>query len=187
METYNELRKLVDNPGFHEQKQSALREIVPGEIDRPIRDLVNACNRLPCCFTLQCCYGHFLFSGRADPHNLLSLPAEDCGPPEVEYRIAYLVLGLENSGPGKELIRELQEITRLDPQNIQFFCADWFWDRQLNSYALQVEPERFKDRDRAVLPIREARQIEKLRTVFFLRLESMLKKQLVEIADRIQD
>ena len=181
METYTELRELVENPDFRGQKRRALREIVPGEIDEPVRELVTAFNRLPCCFTLQICYGHFLFPGREDPHNLLSLPAEDCGPPEVEYRIAYLALGLENSKPGRELLRNLQGIPGLDPQNIQFFCADWFWERQLNSYALQVHPETFRDRDRAFLSIREARQIEKLRAGFFSRLEFLLKNLPVEI------
>lgn len=31
-------------------------------------------------------------------------------------------------------------ITAIEPDYLQFGSADWFWERWLNSYALQVEP-----------------------------------------------
>ena len=40
----------------------------------------------------------------------------------------------------KRLFNALKEITIIDPENVQFCCAEWFWKRQVNSYALQVEP-----------------------------------------------
>jgi hypothetical protein len=40
----------------------------------------------------------------------------------------------------------------------------------VNSYALQVEPERFKDQDQALLDPAEALRIEALRNRFFERL-----------------
>ena len=67
-------------------------------------------------------------------------------------------------------------ITAVDPENIQFFCADWFWERQVNSYALQVEPDRFKDQDRAKLDYAEALKVEKVRNEFFTSLSTLLKR-----------
>ena len=64
----------------------------------------------------------------------------------------------------------------IDPENIQFCCAEWFWKRQINSYALQVEPERFKEKDRAILNYREALHIEKTRDEFFIELEKLLQQ-----------
>ena len=69
----------------------------------------------------------------------------------------------------------LWEITALDPENVQFFCAEWFWERQVNSYALQVMPGRFKHLDSAVLPYEEALLIEKLRHAFFQRLGKVFR------------
>ena len=57
---------------------------------------------------------------------------------------------------GKELFEALKEITAIDPENIQFCCAEWFWKRQVNSYVLQVEPDRFKHKDTAELDFKEA-------------------------------
>ena len=76
---------------------------------------------------------------------------------------------------GKELFEALKEITAIDPENIQFFCAEWFWKRQVNSYVLQVEPDRFKHKDAAELNFKEALYIEKIRNKFFVRLYELLK------------
>jgi len=59
--------------------------------------------------------------------------------------------------------------------NTQFFCADWFWKRQPNSYAVQVEPDRFKYKDKAILSYKEALHIERVRNVFFSRLNQLLE------------
>jgi hypothetical protein len=58
-----------------------------------------------------------------------------------------------------------------------FCCAEWFWKRQVNSYALQVEPDRFKFEDKAILDYKEALRIEKIRNEFFVRLKELLQKQ----------
>jgi len=78
---------------------------------------------------------------------------------------------------GRGLIEALNEITAIDPENIQFCCAEWFWKRQVNSYALQIEPDRFKCKDRAILDYREALHIEKIRNEFFVQLQELLQKQ----------
>ncbi len=47
----------------------------------------------------------------------------------------------------------------------------------MNSYALQVEPDRFKCEDKAMLDYREALNIQRLRDVFFARLKELSAKQ----------
>jgi len=56
---------------------------------------------------------------------------------------------------------------------VQFCCADWFWKRQVNSYALQVEPERYKTKDKITINFQEALHIENVRNEFFRRIEKI--------------
>ena len=74
-----------------------------------------------------------------------------------------------------ELFETLKQITAIDPENIQFCCAEWFWKRQVNSYALQVEPDKFKHQDTAILDYKEALHIENVRNEFFRRLYDLVK------------
>ena len=67
-----------------------------------------------------------------------------------------------------------EEVARINPQNIQICSAEWFWQRQVNSFALQVEPERLKKKDSAILDYSEALAIEKIRAAFFDRLKELL-------------
>ena len=46
---------------------------------------------------------------------------------------------------------------------------------QSNSYALQVEPDRFKFQDTAIVGYKEALHIEKIRNEFFIRLYELLE------------
>ena len=173
METFIELKELEDNPNYQAQKQNILRDITDDMIDMPIIDLINGFNKLSYCFTLQSCYGHFVYNGQKDPHNLGPLPIKD-SIAKVEYRIAYIAFCIENSLLGRKLFESLKEITAIDPENIQFCCAEWFWERQVNSYALQVEPDRFKRKDAATIDFKEALHIEKIRNEFFIRLYELL-------------
>lgn len=77
METFTELKALVENPHYQVQRQKSLVGLHDGMIDKPIIALIKALNKLPYCFTLQCCYGHFIYSGQNDPHNLESLPLSE--------------------------------------------------------------------------------------------------------------
>ena len=174
METYTELKEFVENPHYQLQRQQSLGSLTNDMLDPPIVDIITGFNKLTCCFTLQCCYGHFVFSGQSDPHNLAPLPVKK-SPARVAYRIAYIGFCLENTVPGKKLFEALKEITVVDPENIQFCCAEWFWEHQVNSYALQVEPERLKHMDKTILDYREALHIEKVRNEFFIRLEELLR------------
>lgn len=174
METFIALKELEENPCYQVQRQKALSGLTDDMIDVPLIDLVNDLNRLPFCFTLQSCYGHFVCNGRKDPHNLEPLPV-DTNIAIVEYRIAYIAFCIEKSS-GKRVFEDFKEITAIDPENVQFCCADWFWKRQVNSYILQVEPDRFKDKDTVILGYAEALSLQTIRDEFFLRLAKLLGK-----------
>lgn len=96
METFTELKELAENPHYQAQKQKILFDLTDDMIDMPIIDLINGFNKLPHCFTLQSCYGHFIYNGQKDPHNLEALPVTDTIT-RVEYRIAYIAFCIKNS------------------------------------------------------------------------------------------
>ncbi len=173
METYTEAKELVKNPEYEAQRQKCLSRLSNRMIDESIIEIVNGFNKLPYCFTLQSCYGYFVHSGQKDPHNHDFLPVTKTIP-KVEYRIAYMAFCIENSALGRGLFEDLKGITAINPENIQFCCAEWFWERQVNSYALQVEPDRFKREDKAMLDYKEALVIEKIRNEFFSGLMDLL-------------
>ena len=156
------------------QKQKTLRALTDDMIDMPIIHLIKGFNRLRYCFTLQSCHGHFVYSGQKDIHNLEPLPAKGAIA-KVEYRIAYIAFCIENSLLGRDLFESLKGITAIDPENVQFCCAEWFWKKQVNSYAMQVEPDRFKRKDTAILDLKEALYIEKIRNEFFIRLYELIE------------
>ena len=83
---------------------------------------------------------------------------------------------IDNNDAGKDLLKSLQETTFINPEDVQLCSADWFWERQVNTYALQVMPDRFKTRDSALLDYAEALHIEKTRNAFFTRLREMLQQ-----------
>jgi hypothetical protein len=175
LETYITPKELIENRQYQAQRQKQLAGLADSLIDAPIAGLVNRINRLPYCFTLQSCYGHFICNGQNNPSNHVPLPPAGAIA-RVEYRIAYIAFCIENSDAGKSLLADLARITTIDPKNIQLCCAEWFWERQVNSYALQVEPDRFKHRDSAILGYREAQQIEKTRDEFYARLSGLFRK-----------
>ncbi len=179
METFTQAKSLIENPDFVKQRRKALACLDQSVLDPPLIPIVIGFNELDHCFTLQSCYGHFLYEGQTDKHNLTPLPTGS-SPGPIEYRIAYLALCIENSEAGRTLIKTLQDLVDIDPQSIQFGSADWFWDRQVNTYVLQVEPDRFKHLDRAVLGFDEALSIENVRRKFFDHLKKILR---IEQAD----
>lgn len=174
METFSEPKELVENPRYQEQRQKSLAGLTDSMIDVPITELIRDINNRPCCFTLQCCYGHFVYDGQNDTHNLEPLP-HTVKIDQIEYRIAYIAFCIENSVAGRSLIAALEKITKIDPENIQFCSANWFWERQVNSYALQVEPDRAKHKDKVMLDYREALHIEKIRNEFFVQLGDLIQ------------
>ena len=158
-----------------EQREKCLRQFDIDEIDPPIMDLITGFAKLPYCFTLQSCYGHFLYEHQKDEYNTDALPVAN-HILHVYYKIAYLALCIENSPPGQTLFENLKRISETDPEYIQFGCAEWFWQSQVNSYVIQVEPKRFMMKDRAHVDYQEALHIEKVRDQFFTILNQLLKK-----------
>ena len=177
METLTELRSFVSNPHFRQQRQQSLSQLDTGTIDPPILDVVSDLGRLPYCFTLQSCFGHFLSGSQRNPRNTEPLPISDTTA-TFEYRIAYLALCIEDSEPGRALFDALRQMTAIDPEYVQFACADWFWERQVNSYVLQVEPARHKKKDRALIAYQEALHTERIRDRFYAELRLLVQDRL---------
>ncbi len=175
METFIELKELVVNPHYEMQRKKKLAGLIDKMIDAPIVHLINCLNKLRHCFTLQCCYGHFLYNRQQEPYNIDPLPKMS-GIDRVEYKIAYIALCVENSEPGVKFLETLKAVTLIDPKNIQYGCAEWFWKQQVNSYVLQVEPDRIKYQDRALLDYKEALYIETIRNEFFKQLNTIMQK-----------
>ncbi len=165
METFAEPRDFVENTRYAGDRERIISALAPQSIDAPIRDVVLAFARLPHCFTLQSCYGHFVYAGQHDPDNLDVLPEKDAG--SIRYRIAYVALCIEHSSKGARLREVLEGITRIDPEYVQLGSPGWFWDQYPNSYALQIEPERFMLKDEAVIEHREALHVQRVRDEFF--------------------
>ena len=174
LETFTDLIELVENSCYQEQRQKSLSSLSDDMIDAPIIEVINVFNRLPYCFTIQGCYGHFIFKGQTDLYNFEPLPAENTIV-RVEYKIAYVAFCIDNSLPGKSLLSTLKQVALIDPDYIQFCSATWFWERQVNSYALQVEPDRYKDKDKVKLDYHEALHIQTVRAMFFTGLKERLR------------
>lgn len=174
METLGESRPFVENRDYVRDRREALLGFDPRSIDEPILALITAFNRLPCCFTLQSCYGHFVSTPDQDDRNCEPVSAQDCGP--VRYRIAYVALCLEDTAAGRALHEGFRQMAARDPDYVQFGSADWFWDRHVNSYALQVEPARFMCMDEAVLEHAEALRVQERRDRFFQDLAELLQR-----------
>ncbi|MEN6472463.1 MAG: hypothetical protein ABFD81_00445 [Syntrophaceae bacterium] len=175
METFTGVKSLVNNPDFDEQRRRCLAAFDLGAIDAPLRDIIEAFTRLACCYTLQCCWGHFLPGGAGDAHTLALLPASPAAD-SVRYRIAYLALCVENTAAGRGLLSDLGGIVALEPDCIQLGCAEWFWDRVVvNSYALQVEPVRYQNRDEVMLSHPEALHVQAVRDEFFAAVREILR------------
>jgi hypothetical protein len=142
METFIKFRPMVADPRYQDRRKKCLNELNIDELDSPIADLIDDLCEFPFCFTIQSCFGHFLYPRQEDPNNIEPLPSTG-KTQSVEYRIAYIALCFEDSRSGREFLRWLKQLPEIDPQYIQFGCAEWFWERNPNSYVLQVEPERF--------------------------------------------
>ena len=181
MMTFTEARPFVSNPSYAQDRGNTLAKLALQSIDKPIIDIVSRLAELPFCFPLQSCWGHFICDPGQGRHTLAPIPDGCMGP--VSYRIAYVALCIEESSSGRLLRDELAEIRKIDPDFIQFGSADWFWQRFLNSYVLQVEPARYKNRDEAVLDVGDARHLQVVRDIFFNELRRVLHLSPVKVDD----
>lgn len=174
METFTGLKKLVDAPSYLEQRKLSLLNLDMDTIDVPITSIISSFRKIPYCFTLQSCYGHFLYEEQGDKYSIEKLPVLS-GTIEIEYRIAYIAICIENNGSGESLLQSLNQIPEIDPEYIQFGCAEWFWEKQVNTYALQVGPIRYMYKDSFLIDYNEALHIEKVRNRFFEKLNKMIQ------------
>jgi hypothetical protein len=175
VETFTEPRGFIANPRYSQDHHDALAALDLSSIDGPIVDIVAGFATLPHCFTLQSCYGHFVWSPGQNPHTLEPTPDGFSG--SLRYRIAYIAFCIENSQRGRALREALAQIPRVAPGYIQFGSADWFWERWANSYALQVEPVVHQLQDEAILGSAEAIRTQAARDAFFRELRAVLAAQ----------
>ena len=164
METYTAPKPFEDYPRFQTDLQFALNSLDVTLIDDPLVDLIDDLNKLPYLFTLQCCHGHFLTTDSMEISDFDLLGTIY----KVEYRLAYIAFCIENSSSGKEFAQQLKNISlTVDRSLVQFCSAQWFWDQWVNSYALQLMPQRLKDKDSAVIDCHEAEKVKQARDIFF--------------------
>lgn len=179
METFVDARPFTDHPSFVDDRFQALREldqmIRTGGLDPPLIDLLGEFARISHCFTLQSCWGHFVHEKQPDVKNTASLAPYRTEIRKVNYRIAYLAVCIRDTDPGHRLCADLNHLVNLDPGYIQFGSADWFWNRIVNSYVVQVGPERSRKEDTIEIGIEEALYIENLRDCFFAELRRIAK------------
>ncbi len=173
METFTEIKPFVDNLVYQKQREKSLSRFDINTIDTPIIEIVNSFAKLPFCFTLQSCYGHFVYKNQKNLKNVEPLPDSD-DISNVVYKIAYIVLCIQNDDRGRILLKKLSNIPLIDPEYVQLGCAEWFWKRQVNSFVLQVEPKRYKAKDRVSISYKEALHIEKIRNTVFIELKKVI-------------
>ena len=113
-------------------------------------------------------------ANQKDPQSIELLPPSKRNA-EVDYRIAYIALCIENSKQGLILFNALKKIPFIDIRYIQFGCAEWFWKQHLNSFALQVEPERHMRKDRIIVDYQESLHIQEIRGCFFDKIRELLE------------
>jgi hypothetical protein len=172
MDTFIPPKTMVADPGFYIRRDKLINNIPEDKIDPPVVSIIKGISKLPYAFSLQSCCGHFIYGGKdllnTDP--LPSLPPQE----KIIYRTAFIAVCLEDSPQGRSLYDELNLIPQMDEDYIQFGSAEWFWDLQVNSYILQVAPERFRDKDKMYICYPEALHVEQVRNRFLERLEELL-------------
>ena len=182
METFTGAKALVDHPDFLRERERQVRHLEEAirndEIDRPLVPLMHAFSAIPSCYTQQCCCGHFIHEYAPDKKNLVPVSRFRGAVEQVEYRIAYLALCIEKSERGQALLRDFHDLPAIDPAYVQFGSADWFWNQAVNSYAVQVVPDRWKCHDTATVDFEEAVHIESVRDRFFIELSRIAQNHL---------
>ena len=178
METFTCARPFSPHPSYFPDREKAHRElelkIQQDSIDRPLIPMIQECIPVPHCYTVQCCFGHFVHEREPDAKNLVPLSYYTGLVEHVNYRLAYLTVCLQDSTGGRQMYADLEALAALDPDYIQFGSADWFWERTVNTYCIQLEPERFKTKDSGMISLEESLVIEELRKDFFDRLAGII-------------
>ncbi len=173
MQTYITSKNLVEHTNYKKQREDTLRRLDMSKIDPLLTDLIKSFNSIPYCFTLQCCSGHFF-----NDFHRLDNASDFLFDPEksntIQYSIAYIAVCIRNCLLGRRLIEGIKKIASMDPEYIQFGCAQWFWQKTVNSYVLQVEPQKYLDKDIINIEYSEAICVMKARDLFLVKLKDML-------------
>ena len=177
METFTEPRQFVENPRYSKDRHYTLAALDLRTIDEPIVDIIDGFAALPHCFTVQSCYGHFLWAPEQDIYSFDAVPTKNT---VIRYRLAYIVFCIDNSPAGRAFYNSLAQIPAIDPDYVQFGSAEWFWKRYVNSFTLQLEPTRYRRKDEAILKHAEALHVQQRRGLFFGKLRNLLETQLNE-------
>jgi hypothetical protein len=95
---------------YYEKREESLRGLQISTIDAPIVKIIKDFVKIPYCFTLQSCYGHFIHKGQENPKNIESLSLSDFDKSSgIEYRIAYIALCIQNNDLRKQLLQNLKK------------------------------------------------------------------------------
>jgi hypothetical protein len=175
METFAGPKPFVDNPEYEKNRSGTLETfrglIATGKIDPPVVELLKLFSRVPHCYTIQSCSGHFVHERQPDECTTARLAPYRGIVHTVHYRLAYIAFVLEKSKNGSVLCRDLRTLASRNSGYIQFGSAGWFWEQSVNSYQIQVAPEREKHKDCFWVTYNEAFLLEKVRDFLIRELE----------------
>jgi hypothetical protein len=182
METFAGPKPFVDNPEYEKNRSGALETlrslIATGRIDPPLVELMELFSRVPHCYTLQSCYGHFVHERQSDEHTTARLAPYRGMVHMVHYRIAYIAFVLEKSKNGFVLCRDLRTLASRNPWYIQFGSAGWFWEQSVNTYQIQVILEREKGKDSLQVTYDEALRLENVRDMLIRKLATIARNHI---------
>jgi hypothetical protein len=182
METFDVPKPFVDNPDYERNRRVALKTlqslIAAGKIDPPLVELMNLFSRVSHCYTIQSCFGHFVHERESDERTTARLIPYKGMISTVLYRIAYIAFVLEKSENGLVLYHDLRTLALQNPGYIQFGSAGWFWEQSVNTYQIQVAPEREKDKDSFWVTYDDAILLEKMRDMLIRELAPIAKKHI---------
>jgi hypothetical protein len=172
----------VDNPEYGKNRSVALvilqNLVATGKIDPPIVELIELFSRVPHCYTIQSCYGHFVHDREPEEHTTARLGPYRGLVHTVQYRIAYIAFVLEKSRNGFALCRDLRMLASRNSGYIQFGSAGWFWEQSVNTHQIQVAPEREKCRDSLRVTYDQAFRLEKVRDMVISELTTIARKNI---------
>ena len=179
MDTYCPAKPLTVDPGYGARRQKALAGLDLNALDPPMVSLVDSFNRLPHCYTLQCCHGHLMIPNQGPPADWKRLPVEN-PPAKALYQLAYMALVVRNDSAGRGLMRGLAVVAGRAPAFMQLGSAQWFWEAQgeVNSYVLQVSPQDRQDQDHFEMLRDEVHQWLGAREKFMAGLEDLVRGEL---------
>lgn len=182
METYTQAKPMVEDLSYEARRNDSIsllkNELSAGNIDPPLIDLLRDISKIPHCYTLQSCYGHFVHDLQTDKNNTEPLKKYKDSISQVHYRIAYMAFSIQKSVFGRRFHDDLKKVVEIDPEFIQFGSSDWFWKQVVNTYVVQLEPKRSMSLDSVWVDIDEALYMESLREKFFSEIRDIVSGHL---------